>query len=485
MAAERIKKIVKYIRDNFDHKTRRNQFYNLGQQRVSGFNSIIAVGSIPMAIAYYQEFKRQLEASDKPLRVATIYSYSPNEGDELAGLMPDESMSTESLDRSSRDFLESAIRDYNGMFATNFSTEGKSFENYYKDLSQRVKDREVDILIVVNMFLTGFDATTLNTLWVDKNLRQHGLIQAFSRTNRILNTVKNCGNIVCFRDLVEETDQAIALFGDKDAKGIVLLKTYEEYYNGYMEGDKGAQLGYIDLISQLLTHFPLLEQIVGEENEKAFIRLFGQILRLRNILSSFDDFQGDQLLPDRDYQNYQSRYLDLRDKYRGTGPNRDKVDISDDIVFELELIRQVEVNIDYILMMVERYKESNCKDKEILATIKSAVDASIELRSKKELIARFIAQVNIDTDVRNDWQKYLEASKEEDLAELIKNENLKEVETRRFVDDAFRDGNMRTTGTALDNIMPAISLFSQERKSRKDEVIDKLLNFFDKYFGVA
>jgi type I restriction enzyme R subunit len=309
--------------------------------------------------------------------------------------LPEEDFNMENLDQSSRDFLEAAIRDYNGTFNTNYDTSSDKFQNYYKDLSLRVKNREIDILIVVNMFLTGFDATTLNTLWVDKNLRQHGLIQAFSRTNRILNSVKTYGNIVCFRDLKEETDKAIALFGNKDAGSIVLLKTYEEYYNGY--DDKGEHKpGYAELITTLTTQYPLGQPILGEEAEKDFIRLYGAILRLRNILTSFDDFEGNEILSERDFQDYQSIYIDLYQEYR-KGADGDKETINDDIVFEIELVKQIEVNIDYILMLVAKYQQSNCKDKSILTTIDKAINSSIELRSKKELIERFIEQVNVST----------------------------------------------------------------------------------------
>jgi type I restriction enzyme R subunit len=337
-------------------------------------------------------------------------------------------------------------------------------------------------LIVVNMFLTGFDATTLNTLWVDKNLRQHGLIQAFSRTNRILNSVKTYGNIVCFRDLKEETDKAIALFGNKDAGGIVLLKTYEEYYNGY--DDKGEyKPGYAELITTLTTQYPLGQPIIGEEAEKDFIRLYGAILRLRNILTSFDDFEGNEILSERDFQDYQSIYIDLYQEYR-KGADGDKETINDDIVFEIELVKQIEVNIDYILMLVAKYQESNCKDKTILTTIDKAINSSIELRSKKELIEGFIEQVNVSTKVDEDWRKFLHERKEADISAIIEEEKLKPEETRRFIDNAFRDGMLKTTGTAIDKIMPPVSRFGGGRAAKKQGIIEKLMIFFEKYLGL-
>jgi type I restriction enzyme R subunit len=364
---QRISEIVSYVLEHFDQKTKRNSYYTFSAKweeadkqnpkqiiekreprRVAGFNSIFAAASIPMAIRYYNEFKKQITEKNRNLTIATIFSFSANE-EEPDGLLPEEDFNMENLDQSSRDFLDAAIRDYNSTFSTNYDTSSDKFQNYYKDLSLRVKNREIDILIVVNMFLTGFDATTLNTLWVDKNLRQHGLIQAFSRTNRILNSVKTYGNIVCFRDLKEETDKAIALFGNKDAGGIVLLKTFDEYYKGYDE--KGEHKpGYAELIATLTTQYPLGQPILGEEAEKDFIRLYGAILRLRNILTSFDDFEGNEILSERDFQDYQSIYIDLYQEYR-KGADGDKETINDDIVFEIELVKQIEVNIDYILML--------------------------------------------------------------------------------------------------------------------------------------
>ena len=498
---QRISEIVSYVLEHFDQKTKRNSYYTFSAKweeadkhnpkkmiekretrRVAGFNSIFAAASIPMAIRYYNEFKKQIAEKNRNLTIATIFSFSANE-EEPDGLLPEEDFNMENLDQSSRDFLEAAIRDYNSTFSTNYDTSSDKFQNYYKDLSLRVKNREIDILIVVNMFLTGFDATTLNTLWVDKNLRQHGLIQAFSRTNRILNSVKTYGNIVCFRDLKEETDKAIALFGNKDAGGIVLLKTYEEYYNGY--DDKGEyKPGYAELIATLTTQYPLGQPILGEEAEKDFIRLYGAILRLRNILTSFDDFEGNEILSERDFQDYQSIYIDLYQEYR-KGADGDKETINDDIVFEIELVKQIEVNIDYILMLVAKYQQSNCKDKTILTTIDKAINSSIELRSKKELIERFIEQVNVSTKVDEDWRKFLHERKEADITAIIEEERLKPEETRRFIDNAFRDGMLKTTGTDIDKIMPPVSRFGGGRAAKKQGIIEKLMLFFEKYLGLV
>ena len=439
---ERVSNVVSYIIEHFDQKTKRNSFYDLKGQRVNGFNSMFAVASIPMAKKYYLEFKKQLEEKQKDLTIATIYSYAQNEEDTSDGILDDEGFETDLLDKSSREFLDFAINEYNKKFKTNFSSEGNGFQDYYKDLSDKVKHREIDLLIVVNMFLTGFDATTLNTLWVDKNLKQHGLIQAYSRTNRILNSVKTYGNIVCFRNLQEATNDAIALFGDKNATGIVLLKSYEDYYYGY-EDDKGKkQIGYEERIAMLLQKYPLGVQIVGEKAEKDFIVSIGNILRLRNILSSFDKFAGNAILSERDFQDYTGMYVDLYQKYKQKDDG-EKESIKDDIVFEMELVKQVEVNIDYILMLVAKYHQSNCEDKEILGTIDKAIKSSLALRSKKELIDGFISKINADTNVMDDWGKFVKEQKEIDLKKIINDENLNEEETRKFLDNAFRDGQVK------------------------------------------
>ena len=483
-APERVREIVTYTLSHFDQKTKRNSFYALKGQRIAGFNSIFAVTSIPMAMKYYEEFKRQLAERESNLRIATIFSFSANE-DDPEDAIPDEGFENNKLDKPSRDFLDSAIADYNVMFNVNYDTSADKFQNYYKDLSLRVKNREVDMLIVVNMFLTGFDATTLNTLWVDKNLKQHGLIQAFSRTNRILNSVKTFGNIICFRDLKQATDDAISLFGDHEAGGIVLLKTYDDYYNGY-EDDGKRKAGYKELIEMLTSTYPLGSAITGELSQKDFIRLFGAVLRLKNILTTFDEFAGNEILSERDFQDYQSIYLDLYQSFT-KGKDADKENINDDIIFEIELIKQIEVNIDYILMMVSKYHESNCTDKSILAAIDKAVGSSIELRSKKELIEGFILKVNISSSVDDDWHKFVLAQKEVDLSTMIEAEKLKPEETRRFVDNAFRDGVLKTTGTDVDKILPPVSRFGGGggRTAKKQGVVDKLLSFFEKYFGLV
>lgn len=482
---ERISNIVSYIIEHFDQKTKRNSSYDLKNQRVNGFNSMFAVSSIPMAKKYYLEFKKQLKEKNKDLTVAIIYSFVPNEEDDSNGILDDEGFETDLLDQSSREFLDLAIDEYNEKFKTNFSSEGNGFQDYYKDLSDRVKHREVDLLIVVNMFLTGFDATTLNTLWVDKNLKQHGLIQAYSRTNRILNSVKSYGNIICFRNLQEQTNEAIALFGDRNASGIVLLKSYEDYYYGY-EDEKGRkQSGYEERILELIQRYPLGKQMMGKQAKKNFIVAMGNILRLRNILSSFDRFKGNEILTERDFQDYIGTYTDLYEEFKSTKNNRQAESIKDDVVFEMELVKQVEVNIDYILMLVAKYHASNCTDKEILGSIDKAIKSSLTLRSKKELIETFISKINTDTDIMNDWTKFVEEQKEIDLKHLIEEENLNEGETRKFIDNSFRDGQVKTIGTDIEKVLPPMRRFGGGNRNKKKEIIiEKIKKFFEKYFGI-
>ena len=515
MAPKRISLVTEYILDRFNQKTYRKEFertysYNVltnvselaadksrthiqeskRKAIVSGFNSIFAVSSVQAAKLYYEEFMKQMSANpEKALKIALIYSYGANEEDPDGILDEENPEDTSALDSTSRDFLEKAISDYNKQFNTNYDTSSDKFQNYYKDVSLRMKNKELDLLIVVNMFLTGFDATTLNTLWVDKNLKMHGLIQAYSRTNRILNSVKRFGNIVCFRALQKRTDAAISLFGDKEAGGIVTLQSFDDYYNGY-EDKKGRHIdGYVDLIDKLLKEYPLDEpQIIGEERQKEFIALMGAILRMRNLLVSFDDFEGKEIISERDFQDYLGKYQDLHDEWI---KNRDKhrlTNIDDDIVFEIELIKQIEVNIDYILMLVTKYHDTHCKDKEVLITIQKAIDSSPELRSKKDLIENFINGINDVDDVMNEWHSYVAEQREKALVQIIAEEKLKDEETRAFIDGAFRDGAVKTTGTDIDKILPAVSRFGGgggNRKEKKETVIEKLKAFFERFWNIG
>ncbi len=483
---ERLSNIVGYIREHFDQKTKRNHFYTLKERRLAGFNSIFAVSSIVVAKKYYAEFKQQLVdvPSDKQLKVATIFSFTANE-EEIDGVMDENSEDTSGLDKSSRDFLEAAIGDYNQMFGTSYDTSSDKFQNYYKDVSERVKNREVDILIVVNMFLTGFDATTLNTLWVDKNLRLHGLLQAFSRTNRILNSVKSFGNIVCFRNLEEATNKSIALFGDKEACGVVLLKSYDDYYNGYQNEDKDIR-GYKSMVDELLKTFPVGEPIISEQKQKDFIRLYSAILRLRNILTTFDAFAGNEILSERDVQDYHSAYIDLYNALRQTD-DADKENINDDLIFEMELIKQIEINIDFILGLIKKYHEDHTRNRELLVDINKAIDSSVELRNKKDLINQFIDSLDIGAVVDEDWRKFVEKKKVEELEKIIKDENLNRDAAYKFVENAFRDGGVQVTGTEIANVLPPVSRFSAtgERSKKRESVLTKLSQFFERFFDIS
>lgn len=509
-APERITKVVKYILDHFDQKTKRNskpyQFTSLKNVyevvsakdrskieevkqkiRLTGFNSIFAVSSIDFAKIYYQEFKKQQQALPalQRLKVATIFSFGVNDDDEGDGVTDENSESTEQLSNTDRDFLETAISDYNQLFKTNYDTSADKFQNYYKDVSLRMKNREIDVLIVVNMFLTGFDATTLNTLWVDKNLRLHGLLQAYSRTNRILNSVKTFGNIVCFRNLENATNESIALFGDKEAGGVVLLKTFDEYYNGYTDKKK-TYPGYASLIAELIEKYPVGQPIEGEQKQKEFIKLYGLILKAKNILSVFDEFAGKEILNERDVQDYHSMYINLYHEFR----NRNKGDaenVNDDIVFEMELIKQVEINIDYIIELIRKYHEGHLKDKEIIISINKAIDASVELRNKKDLIQKFIQSLTPGTHVADDWQSFVDEQRMNELDEIIAEENLDKEETYRFITNAFRDGYVQTTGTGLAKILPPVSRFTPtgERTQKRETVIEKIKAFFNRFWDIS
>ncbi|MBL7759845.1 MAG: type I restriction endonuclease subunit R [Sediminibacterium sp.] len=508
-APERITNVVNYILEHFDQKTKRNskpysvtslknvyevatakerdKIEEIKQKiRLTGFNSIFAVSSIEFAKLYYNEFKNQQVNLPElqRLKVATIFSFGVNEEEE-DGVVDENSESTEELNATDRDFLDVAIKDYNQIFKTNYDTSAEKFQNYYKDVSLRMKNREIDVLIVVNMFLTGFDATTLNTLWVDKSLRLHGLLQAYSRTNRILNSVKTFGNIVCFRNLEKATNDSISLFGDKEAGGIVLLKTFDEYYNGYKDAKKSFP-GYVSLVNELTSKFTVGEQIIGEENQKTFIRLYGSILKAKNILTTFDEFAGREILTERDVQDYHSMYINLYHDFRNRNTG-DAENVNDDIVFEMELIKQVEINIDYILELIRKYHEDHLKDKEILISINKAIDSSVELRNKKDLIQKFIQSLTPGSKVTDDWQSFVEEKKMEELDQIIADEGLDKKETYKFIQNAFRDGYVQATGTGLAKILPPVSRFTPtgERTQKRETVIEKIKAFFNRFWDIS
>jgi type I restriction enzyme R subunit len=478
LAPERVRQIVAYTLEHFDQKTRRNQGYALGERRVKGFNALFATASIEAARVYYAQFGYQQRdrTPDQRLKVGLIFSYASNEAVE-DGALDEEGFETEALSGDARSFLEDATQDYNDMFGTSFDTSSDKFQNYYKDLSLRIKQREIDLVIVVNMFLTGFDATTLNTLFVDKSLRSHGLVQAFSRTNRILNSVKTYGNIVTFRDLEEETNDALALFGNKEARGIAVLKPYVDYYADYSSK-----------VQELLTAFPLGQPIVGEAAQKEFIAIFGAVLRLLNILTSFDEFEGNELLTDRQRQDYQGIYLNLYADFRQLHET-ERESIVDDVVFEIELMKQIEINVDYILMLVTKYRDErgDGDDTEIRAQITRAVEASPSLRNKRDLIEAFVDSVSVTSEIDAEWEAFVAARREAELQQIIADENLKPDETRAFIETAFRDGAVRATGTAITRVLPPASRFAADggHGEKKQRVLVKLGDFFERFFTLT
>lgn len=489
----RISIVTRYIIDHFAEKTKQSaDSYYFNKAKTKGFNSIFAVDSVKSAIMYYHEFKKQLAETGAPdLRIATIYTYNANEAEEDEwGFEDDENPEeTGALDMQSRDALEKAIKDYNALFDTNYSTDGEKFQSYYKDVSLRMKNKQIDILIVVGMFLTGFDAKTLNTLWVDKNLKMHGLLQAYSRTNRILNAVKNCGNIVCFRNLEQATNDSLGVFGDPNASGMIFMKTFEEYYQEGYEDEKGDRHDpYTELIHRLLQQFPVegMANIFDEEQKKAFIRLMGEILRVRNVLSAFDDFTEDKKIVDEmHYQDYLGWYNNYHDEIRNPNHPDEKEDITDDIIFEMDLVKQVQINIRYILDLVQQYHDDNCQDKEVIVKIRKQIAASPDMRDKRDLIEKFIEKMTPEkgTDVGNEWEKYIEEEKKKRLDAIIKEENLNPHETETFMQRAFQDGYVTETGTGITKILPASNPFLPESGEKKQTVIDKLKAYLNQFLN--
>lgn len=502
----RMHNVATYILEHFDQKTKRDgAAYTVGDRVRRGFNSILACDSIKSAESYYRILREMIgQREGCNLKVATIFSFAPNGADDDPnGFIDDEDIDASEMPQADREFLDGAIADYNAMFKTSFSTDAEGFDGYYKDVSRRMKGEDVDgkplpaaecldMLIVVNMFLTGFDAKTLNTLWVDKNLKMHGLIQAFSRTNRILNSVKSFGNIVCFRNLAERVDEAISLFGDPEAGGIVILKAYDEYFREYAE-----KLAYIRL------HYPLdgIDVLMTDEQKRDFVNAFSAVLRVRNILASFDAFEDDDPASARELQDYQSEYLAVRDEMRDR-ERSEKESIAEDLVFEMELVRQVEINIDYILILVEQRHGDHVKDREIAARIMSSVAASPELRDKSELIERFLeiagfgeadAQFDIDPAapeserhdaVERNWRKFVADSMEDEMAGIIEAERLKAEPTRDLMHEAFEVGGVPQEGTAVTRVMPPGSRFGAKAEARdrqRHRVTDLLSGFYRKY----
>lgn len=499
-----IQTITHYILTHFNQKTKRNSAYQAGKRRLSGFNSIFATANIDAAKLYYDEFKRQMEymPENQRLKIAMIYSYGANDEDPLDGQLDDENPeNTAALNASDRDALEACIRDYNATFGCNFSTSAKDFQSYYKDVSKRMKDRELDLLIVVNMFLTGFDAPTLNTLWADKNLQMHGLLQAYSRTNRILNSVKAFGNIVCFRNLEQATNDALALFGNssmrdgESASSIALLLTFDQYFNGYTDNDGTSHEGYRQLVDELMHKYPIGQEIMGEEKKKEFVVLYSRILRLLNILKTFDEFDEQNPLSDGEKQHYDSMYYDIYDEVQtlvdggeeGSGTNP-----YEDIVFEIDLVKQDEITIDRILYLVKQYASGHA-DAEIDADgskgmepkdrIKELIESSSETRGKTELLSLFLDSITPGCDVDELWASLVKKMKTEELEKIIADERLRREETYAFVEQGLAEGRIYITGTNFAGILPPMSRFSKNgnRSQKREIVFAKLQAYVEKY----
>lgn len=477
----RIEHITRYILEHFTTHTKRNaKSYNLNGKHTKGFNALFATQSIPMAMRYYEEFKRQQAhlSQDEVLKIGIIYSYAPN--DELE---EENSEDTTALPKSQRDFLDAAISDYNAVFKCKFDSSADNFQNYYKDFSLKLKNRELDLAIVVNMFLTGFDATTLNTLYVDKSLRYHGLLQAYSRTNRILNSVKSFGNIIAFRDLQKNTDDALALFSDENAKGIVFLRSLEEYLHGYTDEKGQKHKGYNELTKELTDKFPLesfRQATLKQSDKKHFLALFGELLKLRNILEIFDNFSDP--LNERDKQDYQSHYISTYEELRKD--KDDKESNLDEVEFEVELLAQVEVSIEYILELIAKYHKDQATNYEPILKL---LDSSLSLRSKKELFLRFIDSLHTQSNVAKDFSTYIKTHKNNALQDIINALNLDPKKTKEFMQDSFERGELRDYGRAFGEILPPSPLFgkgAEQTHKVREKALEKLQAFFELFKGL-
>lgn len=476
----RIEHITRYILEHFTTQTKRSSTYTINGKHTKGFNALFATQSIPMAMRYYEEFQSQQASlpESQRLKVGIIYSYAPNDEQE-----EESSEDTTSLPKSQRDFLDATINDYNAIFACRFDSSADNFHNYYKDFSLKLKNRELDLAIVVNMFLTGFDATTLNTLYVDKSLRYHGLLQAYSRTNRILNSVKSFGNIIAFRDLQRNTDDALALFSDENAKGIVFLRSLEEYLHGYTDEKGQKHKGYNELTKELTDKFPLesfRQATLKQSDKKHFLALFGELLKLRNILENFDNFSDP--LNERDKQDYQSHYISTYEELRKD--KDDKESNLDEVEFEVELLAQVEVSIEYILELIAKYHKDQATNYEPILKL---LDSSLSLRSKKELFLRFIDSLHTQSNVEKDFRAYIKTHKNNALQDIINALNLDPKKTKEFMQDSFERGELRDYGRAFGEILPPSPLFgkgAEQTHKIREKALEKLQAFFELFKGL-
>ena len=519
---ERIREVSQYILNNFRHKTHRLQGRN------KGFNALFAVSSVDAAKLYYETLNQLQANSETPLKIATIFSFAANEEQDAVGDIVDESFDASAMHSSAKEFLSAAINDYNALFKTNFSVDSKEFQNYYRDLAQRVKSQEVDLLIVVGMFLTGFDAPTLNTLFVDKNLRYHGLMQAYSRTNRIYDATKTFGNIVTFRDLEDATVQAIVTFGDKNTKNVILEKSYQEYMQGFKDAETGeARRGFIDVVKELEQHFPDPDNIVKEADKKAFVQLFGEYLRLENILQNYDEFTSLKALQDidlndtaaleafkaahylsdadlaklkaismpsaRTIQNYRSTYNDIRDwlrREKAAGDTAASTIDWDDVVFEVDLLKSQEINLDYIL---EQIFEHNKKARDKTALVENArrmIRASLGNRAKESLVVDFIQQTDLDriedkAGVIAAFFRFAQAEQRREAEALIDAENLHAEAAKRYISTSIKREFASDNGTELNTILPRMSPLNPQYLIRKQHVFQKITAFVEKFKGVG
>lgn len=518
----RIKEISQYILKNFRIKTHRNQGSN------KGFNGMFAVSSVDAAKCYYEELNHHQKDSEKPLKVATIFSYAANEEQSAIGEIVDENFEPSAMDSSAKEFLSAAINDYNTMFKTSFGVESKEFQNYYRDLAKRVKSKEVDLIIVVGMFLTGFDAPILNTLFVDKNLRYHGLMQAFSRTNRIYDATKTFGNIITFRDLETATVDAITLFGDKNTKNVVLEKSYKEYLKGFTDITTGeARRGFIDVVKDLNEKFPNPDEIVTEKGKKEFSKLFGEYLRVENILQNYDEFtnlkalqtvdindpealeafketyfvtdedistmQEISLLPERMIQDYRSTYNDIRDWLRREKSGKESEESTidwDDVVFEIDLLKSQEINLDYILELIFEHNKKNKDKATLIEEIRRVIRASIGNRAKEILVVDFINETDFQAiqdkaNVIDSFFEYAQAKQKTEASELITDENLNEEEAKRYITASLKREFANENGTELNAILPKMSPLNPQYLTKKQSVFQKISAFVDKFKGVG
>ena len=495
MHPERISEITKYILKVFNTKTYRNEFYDLKNRRLNGFNAMFAVQSVESAKLYYEEFQKQQESlpEEKRLKVATIFSFAANEEPSSLGEIEEEGFETTAMNSTAKEFLKKVIDDYNNVFKTNFTIDGQGFQNYYSDLSKKVKDKDIDLLIVVGMFLTGFDAPTLNTLFVDKNLRYHGLIQAFSRTNRILNKTKAFGNIVCFRNLERATEDAIKTFGDENSVNVILEKSYDEYINGFKDNETGKTFkGYIEICEELIAKFPDPTEIVLEADKKEFVQLFGELLKAENILRNFDEFQNfEKIISERQMQDMKSVYVDIRESFLNERRSREaeaqQVDFSD-VEFQIDLLKTDEINLDYILnLIMQKAKES--KDIEHLKDeIRRVIKSSLGTRAKEDLVMDFISKKRLselqnDDNIIETFYNFAKREKEEKINQLIAEENLNE-KAYRFIEKSISKGFVEYTGDELDGIIPPLSRRGGAREKKKEIVLEKLRKIVDVFVGV-